>query len=395
MTLIVASLTWASGALMPDPRSMPNVELAVGDRPGFIVSWAQQVDQPPIEQTGEGTQGDVETLDEGAPPVADQSATDVETLDAGPAPVEETLDAGLPPAAQGDDIELLDQGAPPATTGAVDTIAVDTTTHPVDTVYVAPAAESAPAYVDPGPTYYAPEPAVAHGPVIPEGFGTSRVQAVAGRSAIPPGLEDCHVGSVTGRAYVGIDCGDGTSVVGHAPSFEEFPFTGEADFPFDGDEAFFAQSADFPFGDDDELAVAVERQAEDDTATDIFVSAGRGARELFDEDADVSVTGIPGTTSVQFAQRARERDPRARVEERGTKKAKKSDNGRQDNGSTASGDDANSRPNTESATREDRQNRQVDGQVAAENKEKKSKKVKEPKKSEDRKEKKERKEGGR
>ncbi len=231
---IVASLTWVSGVVslgLP-----PEAPRANADPGSFMIGWAQEAEQPPIEQVGEGTGDDVETLDEGTLPVEDAAVAD-----------SETLDAGAPTAAQDEDVELLDQGAPLATAG-----------QPVETVYVAPAAEPATTYVAPEPA-----PAVATGPVLPEGFGTGRVHAVAGHSETPIGLAECHVGAVTGRAYVGLDCGEdeGSSFVGHAPSFEEFPFVLEAEFPFEGDEAFLTDP-NFPFGDDEELAVAASRDDE-------------------------------------------------------------------------------------------------------------------------------------
>ncbi len=292
---IVASLTWVSGLVSTGlpPHDAP----ASNTNPGsFMIEWAQEVEQPPIEQVGEGTGDDVETLDEGTLPVEDAAAADPETLD-----------AGAPPAAQDGDVETLDQGAPPATAG-----------QPVETVYVAPAAEPATTYVAPEPA-----PAVATGPVLPEGFGTGRVHAVAGHSETPIGLAECHVGAVTGRAYVGLDCGEdegeGSSFVGHAPSFESFPFVLEAEFPFEGDEDFFTDP-NFPFGDDEELAVAASR--DESSETDVFVSARGEQRERDDEASTAPVIETGEENSVAFAQRAREREPRVRVENRGRRDEK-------------------------------------------------------------------------
>jgi hypothetical protein len=180
--------------------------------------------------------------------------------------------------------------------------------QPVETVYVAPAAESTTTtYVDPAPA--------AASPALPPGFGTGRVHAVAGRGDTPVGLADCHVGAVTGRAYVGLDCGDdeGSSFVGHAPSFEAFPFVLEAEFPFEGDEAFFTNPS-FPFGEDEELAVAVS--PDDSSDSDIFVSARGGNRERDDEASTAPVIETGGESTVSLAQRTRDREPRVRVENR-------------------------------------------------------------------------------
>ena len=90
------------------------------------------------------------------------------------------------------------------------------------------------------PVTTAVAPAATTGPVVPEGFGTGNVHVSTGAAGFPVGLEDCHVGAVTGRAYVGIDCGEGggSSFVGHAPSFEEFPFVLDESFPFDRESVF-------------------------------------------------------------------------------------------------------------------------------------------------------------
>lgn len=349
-TVIVASLTWAYSVVSPVPP--PSADSGVAQR-GLMVGWAQQVDQPPIEQVGEGTNDDLETLDEGATPPVDIQLTDQETLDAGTAPV-----------AQDDDVELLDQGAPPAVV-----------VQPVETVYVAPVAEVS-------TTYVAPEPVVAAGPVLPEGFGTGRVHAVAGRSGIPPGLDDCHVGAVTGRAYVGLDCGEDVerTFVGHAPSFEEFPFVVEADFPFEGDEAFFTDE-NFPFGDDDDDFFAAADDDGDDT--DVVVSAGGDARDRQDDETTDPVVETSGESSVQFAQRASDRDPRVRVDDRRSKRSKDADKDRQRNGDAAADEDR------ASANSRERKKRGNDDGVNADSKEKKTKDKKNKRRA-DRKEEKDR-----
>ncbi|MGH2615655.1 MAG: hypothetical protein ACRDJC_10485 [Thermomicrobiales bacterium] len=364
-TLIVASLTWVIGALAPDMASPQNATTPGAALPSFMLGWAQEVDQPPIEQVGEGTD-DVETLDEGAPPVDDGQAVD-----------EETLDAGLPPAAPADDVETLDQGAPPAAAPAA---------QPVDTTYVAPVADTT-------TTYVAPEPAAATGPVLPEGFGTGRVHAAAGRTGVPVGLEDCHVGAVTGRAYVGVDCGEdgAASFVGHAPSFEAFPFVLEAEFPFEGDEAFFTDP-NFPFGDDAELTAAAARDDEDDADTDVFVSAGRGARDSADDDSSDPVVEAPATTSVQFAQRARDREPRVRIDDRGANRKKDSGKGRSNNAGVNAENSDDDRGNGESRKKSKRKDSSQDrnDRVGAESDEKKSKDKKDKKQRRDRKQKRDR-----
>ena len=298
-SLIVAALTWVSAAISPGmpPGDAPAMQTA-SER--SVLAWAQQVDQPPIEQVGEGTSDDVESLDEGAPP-----------SDVAPAAEGSVTSAGAAPTAQDGDVELLDQGAPPATAG-----------QPVETVYVAPVAETSTGYVAPEPA-----PDGARGPILPEGFGTGRVHAVAGRSETPIGLADCHVGAVTGRAYVGLECGEdeGSSFVGHAPSFEAFPFALEAEFPFEGDEAFFTDP-EFPFGDDNEVAIAATR--DDEAETDVVVSARGETRERDDEVSTAPVIETGGESSVAFAQRARNRDARvrgdnrSRGEENGKKRAR-------------------------------------------------------------------------
>ncbi len=281
MTAMVASLVWVSGivsAAHPQAADAP-----MPSDPGqFMLGWAQQVDQPPIEQVGEET-SDVETLDEGAPPDGGVLTTDAIVLDAGPS---------------GDDIELLDQGAPPV-------VGV----QPVGTVPVAPVADPSTAYVAPAPSH-----AVASGPVLPEGFGTGRVVAIAGHSTVPPGLADCHVGAVTGRAYVGIDCGEdeGSQFVGHARSFDDFPFVVEGDFPFDGDEAFFT-NPNFPFRDNDDVVFATR---DDGDRTDVRVAAAGGSQRARDDEAPAPVIETSGAGTVEFAQRARDREPRVRVEDR-------------------------------------------------------------------------------
>jgi hypothetical protein len=278
-TLAVASFAWISSVVGPDD---PTGSLAPAhastpgqDQLGAVMRWAQQDDEPPIEQAGEDTEEDLETLDETAP-------EDVETLDEAASPAEESdpaadvelLDQGPSNATQ-DDVELLDQ-APPLTTVVEETAPSTVATEPV-TSDTAPAAPNE--------------------LVVPEGFGTGSVHVATGAAGFPVGLEDCHVGAVTGRAYVGIDCGDGggSSFVGHAPSFEDFPFVLEESFPF-GQESVFANRQEGP------IEVYVES----------LISAAHGAPLHADTSAPEIQTS--GASSVEFEQRARGRKPRVESE---------------------------------------------------------------------------------
>ena len=290
--LAAASLAWVSSVLAPD---LPiDVIGEVGSPASFanqrdlMIGWAQAADEPPIDQVGEDTGEDVETLDEAAPP-AEEAAAEEDI---------ETLDQGSPPVAGDGDVELLDQGSPPATTQA-----------PVS-------APPAPLVVDtvPATTYVPPEPVATSGPALPEGFGTGNVHVSAGNAAFPAGLADCHVGAVTGRAYVGIDCGEGISVVGHAPSFEEFPFVVDEGFPFNRESVFTDLSED---------SVA------DDA--DVFVSAARG--QPLGDDTGAPEVRTTGASSVEFAQEARNRKPRVDLDARDADR--RSDRNRSGNGSVS------------------------------------------------------------
>ena len=183
------------------------------------MSWAQQEDEPPIEQVGE-ERTDVETLDEAA------TNEDVETLDeAAPPPVE--VDTT-------EDIELLDQG-PPSTMEAG-------RRTPGPRPPPATAAE-APAAIDTEArcprNHLCGSGRHELDPLFRKGSDRQR-PCCHGSAGFPVGLEDCHVGAVTGRAYVGVDCGDsdGSMFVGHAPSFEDFPFVLDENFPFDRGSVF-------------------------------------------------------------------------------------------------------------------------------------------------------------
>jgi hypothetical protein len=290
-TVAVASFTWISSVVAPAAATdSPVASPSSSDQNQLqsIMSWAQQEEEPPIEQVGEDTDQDVETLDEAATnedaESLDEAAIneDVESLDeAAPPAVEvdttediELLDQG-PPVNVEEEVELVDQGPPPTTAAEVPAPSTMTTV-PVTTT-VAPDASA--------------------GPVVPEGFGTGNVQVSTGTAGFPVGLEDCHVGAVTGRAYVGIDCGegDGSSFVGHAPSFQDFPFVLDQSFPFNRESVFADPSAG---------------QLDDDAQ--ILVSAARDAR--FDDNGDAPVIRTSGASSVEFEQRAQGRNPRIESE---------------------------------------------------------------------------------
>src|SRR5215212_3970632 len=278
-TLAVALVTSISSVVAPTAAGLPPASASSSDQNQLhsFLSWAQQQDEPPIEQVGEDTDQDVEILDEAA------TNEDVETLDeAAPPPVEvdtiedtELLDQG-PPVNVEEDVELLDQGSPPATAAEAPAPSTTMTSVP-ETTSVAPAATT--------------------GPVVPEGFGTGNVHVTTGTAEFPVGLEDCHVGAVTGRAYVGIDCGegDGSSFVGHAPSFQDFPFVLDQSFPFNRESVFASPGA-----------------GQLDDNTQILVSAARGAP--FDDNGDAPVIRTSGASSVEFEQRAQGRNPRIESE---------------------------------------------------------------------------------
>ena len=268
-TIAIAALTWVSGIAAP---------VTPAEQGPILLAWAQD-DAPPVEAVDDG---DVEMLDQGAPPAAEpQPVSDTQAQD----------DVPLDPTGQ-PDVELLDQGSPPpAQPVPVETVTTDLSPAPAPAP--APVTATAPAPV------YAAAPA-ATGPALPPGFGTGRVHVSAGSAGFPEGLADCHVGAVTGRAYVGIGCGGDASFVGHAPSFTDFPFVVEAPFPFDSsDEAVFETPTIAP-----------------DETNDVFVSAvgSRTARPAGDAtDPEVETAG---DSSVSLFQSAREREPRIRVSDR-------------------------------------------------------------------------------
>jgi len=270
-TVAVASLAWASGLIAPGvPVGSPAavVDVSPGNQLSSVMHWAQ--DEQPIEQVGEGT--DVETLDEATSP-----ANVVDTTED-----VEPLDQGSPPGDQ-QDVELLDQGPMPA--AASESPAPPTDSAVPVTSNVAPAVSSA--------------------PMLPEGFGTGNVHVSTGSAGFPVGLENCHVGAVTGRAYVGVDCdgGDGSMFVGHAPSFEDFPFVLDENFPFD-----------------QESVLAGRRRSNSDDNVQTLVSSARGA--MRDTNAAAPQIKTSGASSVEMQQRARHRKPRVETENGHSKRSK-------------------------------------------------------------------------
>lgn len=343
-TLAVASFTWVSGVVATGvPAVSPavvNASAPVENQLSSIMRWAQQEEEPPIEQVGEDTSEDIETLDEAAPPTDEtDTADDIELLDQGP-----------PVGAQDEDIELLDQGPPPAT--AAESPAPSTVT----TVLV-------PASVAPVTT---------PGPVLPEGFGTGNVHVATGSAGFPVGLEDCHVGAVTGRAYVGIDCGEGgeSSFVGHAPSFEEFPFVLDESFPFDQDSVFADRGTS---------------QIEDEVQT--LISRAHG--EPLDEDEAAPEIRTSGASSVAFEQRARDRKPRVEAENGRAKRSKEARQGGDAAVTTSEAQDGKDRTSAETKQKKKKRAKGKDQGGSTADNEKKSKKSKQ-KKQADKKDKKRR-----
>jgi hypothetical protein len=344
-TLAMASLAWISSLVGLDGPDGPAGSLApvnasaVGQNQlGSIMRWAQQDSEPPIEQVGEETGGDVETLDEAAPPVEEGDANgDIETLDQGP-PVAaqddvELLDQG-PPAGVVDDAELLDQGPPAAPVGE----------------------STAPSIVSTEPVITSVAPPVTSEPVVPEGFGTGTVQVATGAAGFPVGLEDCHVGAVTGRAYVGIDCGPGggSSFVGHAPSFQDFPFVLDQNFPFDRESVFASRG---------------DGQSEDNVVT--MVSNARGATR--NDSAAAPEVRTSGASSVKFEQRARDKKPQVEAKNGRAKHGKDSRRG-----GTGHGASSDSQPKGDKSSAESKQStkkRDKDGNQQ-DSKEKNGKKAK-------------------
>ena len=268
---LLALSTWVGGLTANVESSMP-LSAVAGARPApVMLAWAQDGGDTPIEPTSEE---DVETLDEGVP------AADQETLDEG------AQNAAAVDPAEEEDIELLDQGAPPVVT-------------PVIVEPLPPASEPA-ALVEMVPLAAADQPAATAsaptGPTVPPGFGSGRVHVSAGSRGFPAGLDSCQVGAVTGRAYVGIGCGDGLdSAVGHAPSFEAFPFVVDPGFPFDAST---------------ELPVAASESL-DDSPGDLFVNnATLAPSELVIQGDSAPEVTTDGSAFVTLAQEVRDRSTR-------------------------------------------------------------------------------------
>ena len=207
------------------------------------------------------------------------------------------------PPSSGDDVETLDQGSPPPA-GGVEAVA------PVGSVagtYVAPAPATASA-----PSYAAPAESTSSGPYIPPGFGTGHVHVAAGHPEFPVGLASCHVGTITGRAYVGVDCPNGDSVVGFARSLDDFPFILNPDFPFEGDEGFLIDAA------------RSDAAASDAGNNNVDVLAAMPGPQQDDSTSQTQI-GVSGTGSVQYAQKTRTTEPTVETNtgQSGGKSAKK------------------------------------------------------------------------
>ncbi len=326
-TLAVASFAWVSSVVASDVPALPPTAAgasASGENElSSLMRWAQQDDEPPVEQVGEDTAEDIETLDDAAPPADEgDTAEDIELLDQVP-PVD----------AQAEDVELLDQGPPPET--AAEPPAPSTATTVPVTTYVAPAAPS--------------------GPVLPEGFGTGNVHAATGSAGFPVGLEDCHVGAVTGRAYVGIDCDEGgeSSFVGHAPSFDEFPFVLDESFPF-GEDSIFADRDTSKIEEDVQALIATARGAplEDEAAPEIRTS---------------------GASSVEFEQRARDRKPRVETDDGRVKRSKDARRRGNAEATQSRAQDADDRATTESKQKKKKSGKGTNQGGTSADKEKKTK----------------------
>jgi hypothetical protein len=265
-------------------------------------------------------------------PLPNTASWQVET---GDQPDVETLDQGTPPPASAvspseGDVELLDQGTPPPAPSAAP-VGATTGAAPIYEPTPAPAAPA----TQPGPAYAAPAPTQPSGPTLPPGFGTGQVHVSAGQFGFPVGLESCHVGAVTGRAYVGLRCDGGDSMVGHAPSFSDFPFVPAASFPFEGDEAFLTHSGVFANG-----------SAGTSGGGDVIVSAGQHqetSNSTANNSGGASSTNTKSTKGTATkAQRARTNEPRVTTtQSQSTQtKGKKSDGTRQSAKSNGSHDTA-------------------------------------------------------
>jgi hypothetical protein len=333
--LLVASTAWLTGLAADGASPSASSETTTP----ILLAWAQDATETTIQPVDED---DVETLDEGLPP------TEQETLDQG---AQGTVP--LDPTGQ-EDIELLDQGAPPIAAA------------PVSAEPVVVAAEPAPAPAPLTATVPVEAAAAPAGPTLPPGFGRGRVHVAAGRAGFPVGLETCHVGAVTGRAYVGINCGDhDDSFVGHAPSFDDFPFVVDAEFPFD---------------DDSEVLPIVTTEPEE-TTTGIFVSSATGSDRFLVEDPSSPNVEADGAASVTLAQRTRDREPRVRVDTRNkdSERTRTSDKRGRSSVSYQRADDSGGDVQTESKKKQTAKDRKQDGKEKAKGKGKDKGKDKEKK----------------
>jgi hypothetical protein len=240
----------------------------------------------PTAATESAKQADTETLDEGAPPPATSTVT-----------------------TPGEDVETLDQGSPPTASSAAPVGSVAGT-------YVAPTSSAA------APSYAAPTGSTSSGPTIPPGFGTGHVHVAAGHPEFPVGLASCHVGTITGRAYVGVDCPNGDSVVGFAPSLNDFPFILEADFPFEGDEGFLIEAA------------RSEAEAADAGRNNVDVLASMPDRQSDSSTSEPQI-GVSGASSVQYAQKSRTTQPTV-VTDAGQSSSERTKKSKQSSGESSS-----------------------------------------------------------
>jgi hypothetical protein len=342
--LLVATTAWLTG-LTAEGGDPP---MDVGSAAPIVLAWAQDAADSTIQPVEDG---DVETLDEGAPP-ADPEALGQDAQGAVP----------LDPTGQ-EDIELLDQGVPPAGAAPLATGAEPVVLVAEPAPAAAPVSEAAPSVVAPATS----------APTLPPGFGSGRVHVAAGRAGFPVGLESCHVGAVTGRAYVGIDCDGDDSFVGHAPSFDEFPFVVEAEFPFDNDAE----------------VVPVASAEPDDSTTDIFVSSATGSDEFLVQDPRSPNVTADGEASVTLAQRVRNREPNVRVENQDqrqeTERTRSSEKRGRSSVSSQRADDADGEARTESKKKQTAKQREKDGKEQAKSKGKDKNKDRDKKRNKDKK----------
>lgn len=306
--LLVATSTWLAGLAVSDTGTTQPV-VAPAAIP-ISLSWAQDATDVPIQAT---EADDVETLDNGT------LAADAEALDQAPQDTVQTDPTGQ------EDVELLDQGAPPvAAPASVESIPAATEPVPVQT-----ATTSTDSTGD--------LTTAASEPPLPPGFGSGRVHVAAGSSGFPVGLENCHVGAVTGRAYVGIGCGENDMFVGHAPTFDEFPFVVDAAFPFD-------TASETP---------VLPSNAATDASDTVLVSSNTGSRRFLDDAPAAPEVSTDGAASVTLAQRARDQAPRVRVErENGSDRSRSSTSRKKSDAKAQRADDSGGGVESESRKKE-------------------------------------------